>query len=104
MQLTTIQTLDGIETLCSIAHALRPARIIRDQLHHFTGTTFPDGPYEGCELILRRMSAFGMIPKADTEQWVDVLDEHGDILHEVPLTISGFEYLRGKLKFVREKG
>jgi hypothetical protein len=103
MHTITLKTRSGPETMLETAHALRPARIIREELHHFTGTTFPDGPYSGCSLILRRLEAFGMIPSQDVDQWVDVLDENGDILHEVPVTTKGFEYLRRKLKFVREQ-
>ena len=43
------------ETLQATAHALPPARIIREELRHFTGTTSPSGPYEGC---VRRCAFF----------------------------------------------
>ena len=43
------------------------------------------------------------IADGDAAQWVDVLAENGDILHEVRLTIKGFEYLRRTLKFVSEQ-
>lgn len=52
---------------------------------------------------LGRNNAFGMIAEVDVDQWVDVLDEKGDILHEIPVTIQGFKYLRRTLKFVREQ-
>jgi hypothetical protein len=94
MHTMMLKTRDGQEVMLTTAHALRPARIVREELRHFTGTTFPDGAYEGCALTLRRMDVFGMIADGDADQWVDVLDENGDILHEVPVTPNGFKYLR----------
>jgi hypothetical protein len=103
MGILMLKTRDGDEPMQSGSHALRPARIVNDDLRHFTGTTFPEDPLQGCSLMLRRLEAFGMIADADADQWVDVLADNGDILHEVPVTIKGFEYLRRTLKFVREK-
>lgn len=91
------------EALDVAAFALRPARIIHEELRHFSGTTFPENPSQGCALVLRRLEAFGMIADKDADQWVDVLAENGDILHEVPITPNGFKYLRRILKFVREE-
>jgi hypothetical protein len=53
MQVMMLRTTGGQETLQAKAHALRPARIVRDELRHFTGTTFPGDPYEGCARTLR---------------------------------------------------
>lgn len=90
--LVQIQTRNGApEALHPSAHALRPARILREDLRHYTGTTFPSGPFKGCALYLRRLSAFGHIGTPNADQWVDVLDEKGDILQEVPVTRKGFE-------------
>lgn len=74
---------------------IRPARIVRDELRQCTGTTFPGRLLEGCAVVMRRLEIFGMIADADANQWVDILAENGDILHEIPLTVKGFEYLRG---------
>lgn len=90
------------EVMDAQAFALRSARIVREELRHFTGTTFPDAPFSGCALMLRRLEAFGMIADKDADQWVDVLAANGDILHEVPVTPKGFSYLRRTLKFERE--
>jgi hypothetical protein len=103
MNIVMLKTRDGEQPMQFRSHALRPARIVREDLRHFTGTTFPENPLEGCALVLRRLEAFGMIADADADQWVDVLANNGDILHEVPVTIKGFEYLRRTLKFVREE-
>ena len=90
-----LTTMDGKKTMSSTAHALRPVRIVREELRNFTGTTFPRNPYEGCELIFRRMEVFGMIEvNRNADQWVDVLDVNGDIIREVPVTPRGFKYLR----------
>lgn len=103
MQVMMLRTTGGQETLQAKAHALRPARIVRDELRHFTGTTFPGDPYEGCARTLRLLQLVDGIADGDASQWVDVLAENGDILHEVPVTIKGFEYLRRTLKFVSER-
>lgn len=84
------------------AHALRPVRIKGGVAIHYTGTTFPGGPREGCELTIRRIEAFGYLQSPNPDLWVDVLDEIGDILKEIPITKRGFEYLRRTLKFVKE--
>ena len=103
MNMVILKTRDGDEPMQFRSHALRPARIVNEDLRHFTGTTFPGNPLQGCALVLRRLEAFGMIAHKDVDQWVDVLADNGDILHEVPVTIKGFEYLRRTLKFVREQ-
>jgi len=103
MQVMMLRTTDGQETLQATAHALRPARIVREELRHFTGITFPGAPYEGCARTLRLLQLVDGIADGDASQWVDVLAENGDILHEVPVTIKGFEYLRRTLKFVSEQ-
>lgn len=98
-----LKTRDGVELMQPSSHALRPVRIVKDELRNFTGTTFPNDPFQGCGLVLRRLEAFGMIADANADQWIDVLDETGDIIHEVPVTAKGFNYLRRTLKFVREQ-
>lgn len=103
MQAMILRTTDGQETMHPTAHALRPARIVRDELRHFTGTTFPSDPYEGCARTLRLLELVNGIADGTAAQWIDVLAENGDILHEVPVTTKGFDYLRRTLKFVREQ-
>lgn len=86
------------------AHALRPVRMREKQndFVYYTGTTFPDGPWQGCELYLRRCCAFGYL-KDEGTLTIDVLNENGDIVQEFPITRKGFEYLRRVLKFRVEK-
>jgi hypothetical protein len=84
------------------AHALRPARIFMGGLRHYSATTFPGGPYSGCELYMRRCEAFGHVKEDGSDCWVDVLGENGDILQEIPVTVGGFNYLRRVLKFQLE--
>lgn len=88
------------------AHALRPVRIVKDVAVHYTATTFLQNPRSGCELTLRRLGSFGCLTGVPGDKlenlWVDVLDAQGDILQEWPITRNGMEYLRQKLRFVRE--
>lgn len=89
------------------AHALRPVRIVKGVAVHYTGTTFPQDPYAGCELMMCRCECFGHVwslPEGESlpDLFIDVLDAQGDILMEVPISRKGFEYLRSKLRFVRE--
>ncbi|WP_337054049.1 hypothetical protein [Pseudoxanthomonas sp. USHLN014] len=88
------------------AAALRPWRIKDGRAVHFTGALFAD-PYQGCEITIRRMDAFGMVLKEHGghlagDTFVDVLDVDGDILHTFEITRRGFEYLRQKLQARRE--
>lgn len=92
--------------LAAKAHALRPVRIVKGEPVHYTATTFPNDPRAGCERMLRILDATGHLSGYPGDQidtlWVDVLDEGGDILQEWPIDRRGFEYLRRKLRFVRE--
>lgn len=87
------------------AVALRPVRIIRTKgrdavIRHYTATTFPENPWGGCNLYLRRCRLFGGLSDADTDLLLDVLNEAEDIIQDYNLTRKGFEYLRKKLGFV----
>ena len=84
------------------AHALRPVRFKGNVAIHYTGTTFPQGAYKGCELFIRRMECFGHIAPERGDLQVDVLDKIGVIIQEFPVTRRGFEYMRQKLRFVLE--
>ncbi|MFC0134279.1 hypothetical protein CR105_27155 [Massilia eurypsychrophila] len=64
MSIVMLKTRDGDEPMQFRSHALRPARIVNEDLRHFTGTTFPENPLQGCSLVLRRLEAFGMIADA----------------------------------------
>lgn len=96
------------ESISKAAHALRPMRIDRDESPiHYTATTFPDGPYQGCEKTIRRMESFGHLPprvpgSLTGNLFVDVLDADGDILDTLEVSRAGFEYMRRVLRFRRE--
>lgn len=94
-------------SLPKTAHALRPMRIDRHENPiHYEATTFPRGPYSGCELLVRRMECFGMLTKRDGSlqgSWfLDVLDEEGDILDTLEVSGNGVKYMRRTLYFKRE--
>ena len=89
------------------AHALRPMRIDRDENPvHYTATTFPQNPYSGCEVTIRRMECFGYLTRREGSlqgTWfLDVLDADGDILDTLEVNKRGVEYLRRVLRFLRE--
>ncbi len=90
------------------AHALRPMRIDRDENPvHYTATTFPQNPYSGCEITIRRMESFGFVLPQEPGNlrgnlFVDLLDSEGDIIDTLAVTRDGFEYLRRALRFRRE--
>ena len=89
------------EPLNTGAHALRPVRIIGDSLREYEAVTFPDNPYQGCELYLRRCHAFGYLKDDGSNCLIDILDKGGDIIQDYPITRDGFDYLRRTLKFRR---
>ena len=66
-----------------------------DDLKHYTATTLPNGPKQGCELYLRRCKAFGGIAtqKEDEVGLCDVLDDDGDVVENFPLNKKGIRYL-----------
>jgi hypothetical protein len=89
------------------AFALRPLRIDekRTRFIHYEATTFPENPYAGCELYLRRAAICGSIMEdGPGDLGIDVLDDGGDILQTFTVCSASFEYLRRKLKFRRESG
>jgi hypothetical protein len=77
-----------------------------EQAIHYTATTFPNNPYGGCELTIRRMECFGMLTKREGPlqgTWfLDILDAEGDILDTLEVNQKGVKYLRRKLRFRRE--
>jgi hypothetical protein len=98
------QQLNKVKELPLEAVALRPVRMDEknNRFIHYEAITFPKNPYAGCELYLRRCSAFGHLQRDDGNLMIDVLDEEGDIIAEYDINRRGFEYLRAKLKFRRE--
>ncbi len=95
-------------SLPKTAHALRPMRIDRNEDPvHYEATTFPRGPYAGCELQIRRMECFGMLANRDGPlqgSWfLDVLDEQGDILETLEVIGQrAVKYMRRTLHMRRE--
>lgn len=82
------------------ACALRIVRMLKNgKLRVFEAITFPKNPYSGCEIMHRRVKAFGHIAKTDEETYglCDVLDKDGDIISDFWLTKQGFDYLKRKL-------
>lgn len=92
-------------SLMSEAVSLRPYRVFqregKEVSRTYEGTTFPAGPYQGCELVLRRCAAFGgMVGDSEREYAVvDVLDAAGDIVQEYRVNGRGFRYMRRILRF-----
>ncbi len=83
------------------AFALRPVRTLveANYFRFYEATTFPNNPYEGCELWLRRLEAVGYLVKDDGMLTLDVLDDRGDVIQEFPLSRRGLIWLRGRWKF-----
>lgn len=87
------------------AIALRPVRIVGDAFRYYSATTFPKGPWAGCEITLRRCQAFGMLlPSGDHSAYavIDVLSDHDTVIADFGITQKGFKYLRRVLRFVVE--
>lgn len=91
------------ESLSPQAFALRPVRIDakRDRFIIYEATTFPDDPFNGCELMLRRCAFFAMLAKDEAALMIDILNSDGDIIQDVPVNRQGFRYLRRIVKFKR---
>lgn len=79
------------------AYALQLIRIVRGEFRIYEAVTFPDNPWQGCELYLRRCQAMGMI--GGNYATIDVLNEAGDIIQDYQISRVGFRYLRSQLKF-----
>jgi hypothetical protein len=92
------------ETLHPKAHAIQPVRMDEraNAFIYYEATTFPKGPWRGCEWTLRQLRAFGFLKDDGSNLVLDILDEEGDILQDFPITRKGFEYLRRRWKFERE--
>lgn len=86
------------------AFALRPVRFIgKDTIVNYTATTFPQDPYGGCEITMRRCEAFGYLKDPHPDLLIDVLGEDGSIIQGFGISKKGFEYLRRALRFVRDE-
>jgi hypothetical protein len=89
------------------AVALRPIRIDvkRNRFIHYDAITWEQRPAANLDMYLRRLQACGHIAKEGDQSplALDLLDEQGDILDTVEIDRRGFEYLRSKLCFRRER-
>ena len=77
------------------------ADVRNDRFIYYTPVTFPDDPFQGCELTLRQAAAVGYIKEGGSLELL-VLDAEGTPVQEYPLTQAGFAFLRRRLRFVRE--
>lgn len=80
-----------------LAYAMRPVRIIGNTLRYYEAVTFPGSPRTGISMYLRR--CLGQLRDDGSDCLLDILDEHGDVIQDFPVTKDGFEYLRRSLKF-----
>ena len=85
------------------AVALRPVRALKNGFRYYEATTFPQNPWRGCEMYLRRCKAFGFLKDDGSGIVLDVLDENGDIIQDFPLTREGLRYLRRQFRFKVER-
>jgi len=85
------------------AVALRPVRALKDGFRYYEATTFPENPWQGCEMYLRRCAAFGMLKEDGGHIVLDVLDKNGDVVQDFPLTREGLRYLRREFRFRVER-
>ena len=87
------------------AFALRAFRmdVKRNVFLNFEAVTFPNGPWAGCDVTLRRAAVCGITEESsDSLLGLDVLDKDGDIVQTLSLSRNAFEYLRRTLKLRRE--
>ena len=83
------------------AYALQAVRVIADRFRYYEAVTFPDNPWSGCELWLRRLDATGGLRDDGSQIALDVLNANDDVIQDFSLTKHGFEYLRRSLRFRR---
>jgi len=84
------------------AYALRPVRALKDGFRYYEATTFPENPWQGCEVYLRRLAFLGHLREDEEEGQeivIDVLNANGDIIQDFPVSKQGFNLLRRWLKF-----
>jgi hypothetical protein len=91
------------EILHPEAYGLQPVRIIRDELRVYEAVTFPKATtrWSGCERQLRILRATGGLKDDGSHCLLDVLNEDGDIVQDIRITLAAFNYLRRTWKFRR---
>lgn len=98
-----MQTFNLPET----THAMRLVRTDarNNRFVYYEGITFPGGPRSGCDMYLRRASICGKIGDAGigSDYTLDILNENGDILEELPIERKAARYLIEKLRIRVER-
>ena len=84
--------------------ALRPVRIIGEDLREYSGICAPEG-YESFPWAKSAMNRIAICGIGEDYQWdnclVDYLDKEGNIIDSVDISRKAFEYAREQWKFKR---
>ena len=90
-----MQTFD----LPPTTHALQLVRCGKEEFVYYEAVTFPDSPRAICDMYLRRAAICGKIGDGVSSPYtVDLLNEDGDTLVELPIERKAARYLVEKLK------
>jgi hypothetical protein len=90
-----MQTFDLPQT----THALQLVRCGKEAFVYYEAVTFPNGPRAICDMYLRRASICGKIGEGVASAYtMDILDEDGDTLIELPIERKAARYLIEKLR------
>ena len=92
-----ITVSEAVHQLHKDAFAMRPSRIVGNELRHYQSWTWDKKPFNMIRMWLNRMRIYHEPPRPDI--MIDILNENNDIIQEVTLSKKQFEYLRGKMKF-----
>lgn len=87
-------------------HTLRLVRMDErnNAFVYYQGVTFVENPRANCDMYLRRAAICGKIGEGvESAYTIDVLDEAGDILVELPAERKAARYLIEKLKIRVER-
>ena len=90
------------------AVALTAFRILPNgEGRQYTATTFPKGPWQGCERMIRMARYVGFVSgpgSHDGYAILDVLSEDGDVIQDFTITSArGFQWLKRKLHWQVER-
>lgn len=88
------------------AVALTAFRILPNgEGRQYSATTFPKGPWQGCERTIRTANTFGYLADDGSEGYavLDVLDENGDIVQDFTIIHArAFKWFKRKLNWCVE--
>lgn len=96
----------SVFNLPNTTHALRLVRcdVKNNGFVYYEGMTFPSGPRSAIDMYLRRASICGRIGVGvDSPYTVDILDEDGEVLTELPIERKAARYLIEKLRIKVER-